>query len=112
MEIDLEDNDIREERHSHRIAGVAIALSHAFEGGLSISPRIAVQQRRHAGADPLFQKVRSDRLVRLSVNLLHRRLQVRGFAPYIGYSYEVNRSNIPINEYTNHGAVLGISRNF
>ena len=40
------------------------------------------------------------------------RLQVRGFAPYIGYSYEVNRTNIPINEYTNHGAVLGISRNF
>ena len=112
LEIDLENNDIREERHSHRIAGVAIALSHAFEGGLSISPRIAVQQRRHAGADPLFQKVRSDRLVRLSVNLLHRRLQVRGFAPYIGYSYEVNRSNIPINEYTNHGAVLGVSRNF
>ena len=112
LEIDLGNNDIREERHSHRIAGVAIALSHAFEGGLSISPRIAVQQRRHAGADPLFQKVRSDRLVRLSVNLLHRRLQVRGFAPYIGYSYEVNRSNIPINEYTNHGAVLGVSRNF
>ena len=112
LEIDLEDNDIREKRHSHRIAGVAIALSHAFEGGLSISPRIAVQQRRYAGADPLFQEVRSDRLVRLSVNLLHRRLQVRGFAPYVGYSYEVNRSNIPINEYTNHGAVLGVSRNF
>ena len=112
LEIDLENNDIREDRHSHRVAGVAIALSHAFEGGLSISPRISIQQRRHAGADPLFQKVRSDQLVRLSANLLHRGLQVRGFAPYIGYSYEVNRSNISINEYTNHGAVLGISRYF
>ena len=68
LEIDLENNDIREDRHSHRIAGVAIALSHAFEGGLSISPRISIQQRRHDGADPLFPKVRSDQLIRLSAN--------------------------------------------
>ena len=112
LEANLHDIDAREERHGHRIIGIALTLSHAFEGGLSLSPRISFQQRRHAAADPLFNKTRSDRLVRISFNLLHRSLQVRGFAPYIGYSYEVNRSNIPINEYTNHGAVLGISRYF
>ena len=112
LEVDLMENDTRETHHGHRIAGVALSLSHAFEGGLSISPKISFQRRRHAAANPLFQKARSDRLVRLSVNLLHRAFQYRGFAPYIGYSYEVNRSNIPVNEYTNHGAVLGVSRNF
>ncbi len=112
LEVDLMDNDTRESHHGHRIAGLALSLSHAFEGGFSISPRISFQWRRHAAANPLFQKARSDRLVRLSVNLLHRAFQYRGFAPYIGYSYEVNRSNIPVSEYTNHGAVLGVSRNF
>ncbi len=112
LEVDLMENDTRENHHGHRIAGLALSLSHAFEGGLSISPRISFQWRRHAAANPLFQKARSDRLVRLSLNLLHRAFQYRGFAPYIGYSYEVNRSNIPVNEYTNHGAVLGVSKNF
>ena len=112
LEIDLVENDARESRHGHRIAGLALSLSHAFEGGLLVSPRISFQRRRHAAADPLFQKSRSDRLVRLSVNLLHRAFQYRGFAPYLGYSYEVNRSNIPVNEYTNHGVVLGVSRSF
>ena len=111
-ELDLEQVSAREDRHGNRLGGLAVTLSHAFEGGLSVSPRIAVHQRRYAGKNPLFQKTRSDRQTRISVNLLHRALQVRGFAPYIGYFYEWNRSNIPINAYRNHGAVLGISRTF
>ncbi|MDE0095123.1 MAG: surface lipoprotein assembly modifier [Gammaproteobacteria bacterium] len=112
LEIDLVENDAREQRHGHRIVGLALSLSHAFEGGFSVSPRISFQRRHHVAANPLFQKIRSDRLVQLSVNLLHRAFQYRGFTPYLGYSYEVNRSNIPVNEYSNHGAVLGVSRSF
>ncbi len=112
MEIDLERNCAREKRHGSRLAGLALALSHAFEGGLSISPRLSYSLRRFNGVDPLFQKTRSDRLARVSVNLLHRALQYRGFAPYAGYSFEWNRSNISINTYDNHGAVFGISRGF
>ena len=111
-ELDLEHVSAREDRHGSRLGGLAVTLSHAFEGGLSVSPRIAVHRRRYADKDPLFQKTRSDRQVRVSVNLLHRALQYRGFAPYIGYFYEWNRSSIPINAYRNHGAVLGISKTF
>ena len=112
LEIELAKNDAREKRHAHRIYGLALSLSHTFEGGLSVSPRISVQRRSHVGENPLFQRIRSDRLVSLSVNLLHRRVQFRGFAPRIGYSHEVNRSNIPINEYSNHGVIFGFSRTF
>ena len=56
LEIDLVENDAREKRHRHRIAGFAMSLSHAFEGGLLVSPRISFQRRRHDAADPLFQK--------------------------------------------------------
>ena len=112
MEIDLERNGAREKRHGSRLAGLALALSHAFEGGLSVSPRLSLSLRRYDGADPLFQKTRTDTLSRISVTLLHRALQYRGFAPYIGYAFERNRSNIPINTYSNHGAVFGISKTF
>ena len=112
MEVDLERNGAREKRHSSRLAGLALSLSHAFEGGLSVSPRLSLSLRRYDGADPLFQKTRTDRLARVSVNLLHRGLQYSGFAPYVGYAFEWNRSNIPINTFSNHGAVFGISKSF
>ena len=111
-EIDLEQTNAREDRHGSRLAGVAVAVSHAFHGGLSVSPRISLHRRRYSGRDPLFQKSRSDRQMRISVNLLHRALQFRGFAPYVGLVFEWNRSNIPINDYRNRGGVIGISRTF
>ena len=112
LEIELAKNDARERHHAHRIYGLALSLSHTFEGGLSVSPRISVQRRSYVGENPLFQIIRSDRLVLLSVNLLHRKVQFRGFAPRIGYSHEVNRSNIPVNKYSNNGVIFGFSRTF
>lgn len=111
-EIDLEHADAREDRHGSRLGGLALGVSHAFAGGLSVSPRIAMHWRRYAGRDPLFGKERSDRQLRLSVNLLHRALQYRGFAPYIGCFAEWNRSSIPINRYRNRGGLFGISKSF
>ena len=111
-EIDLEHVDAREDRHGSRLGGLALGVSHAFEGGLSVSPRAAVHWRRYAGEDPLFGKTRSDRQMRLSVNLSHRALQYRGFAPYVGLFFEWNRSSIPINSYRNQGGVFGISKTF
>ena len=111
-EIDLEHVDAREDRHGSRLGGLALGVSHAFEGGLSVSPRAAVHWRRYAGEDPLFGKARSDRQTRLSVNLLHRALQYRGFAPYVGFFVEWNRSSIPINRYRNQGGVFGVSKTF
>ena len=83
-ELDLEHVEAREDRRGSRLGGLAFGVSHAFEGGLSVSPRAAVHWRRYAARDPLFGKTRSDRQLRLSVNLFHRALQYRGFAPYIG----------------------------
>lgn len=111
-EIDVERANAREDRSASRLAGLAFAVSHAFRGGLSVSPRISVHRRAYSGRSPLFQARRSDRRIRISVNLLHRALQWHGFAPYVGLVFERNRSNIPINDYRNRGAVLGVSRTF
>ncbi len=111
-ELDLEHVDAREGRHGSRLGGLALGVSHAFAGGLSVSPRAAVNWRRYAGRDPLFGKTRSDRQTRLSVNLLHRALQYRGFAPFVGFFVERNRSGIPINAWRNQGATIGVSKTF
>ena len=110
--LDLELSGARERYHGNRAAGLGITVSHAFRGGLSISPSVSVQVRRHAKPDPLFLKTRTDRQFRIAFNILHRAVQYRGLAPYAGYSLEWNRSNIPFNTYRNHGAVFGISRRF
>ena len=110
--LDLELSGARERHHANRAAGLGITLSHAFRGGLSISPSVSVRVRRHADPDPLFLKTRTDRQLRIAINILHRALQYRGFAPYARYSLEWNRSNIPLNTYRNHGAVFGISKTF
>ena len=48
----------------------------------------------------------------LSARVLHRSLQLEGFAPYVGYTYERSSSNIPLHNYDNHGAILGLTREF
>ncbi len=110
--LDLEHVEAHEDRHGSRLGGLAVTFSHAFEGGLSVSPRISVHWRRYGDEDPLFRKTRSDRQTRASVNLLHRALQVGGFAPYVGFFVERNRSSIPINGYRNQGGVFGVSKTF
>ena len=50
--------------------------------------------------------------MRIAVNLLHRALQYRGFAPYVGFFVEWNRSSIPVNNYRNQGGVFGLSKTF
>ena len=110
--LDLELANIRERHHASRTAGLAITVSHAFRSGLSISPSVLAHVRRHSGPDPLFRITRNDWRFRIAVNILHRALQYQGFAPYVGYAVEWNRSNIPLHTYRNHGAVFGVSRRF
>ena len=110
--LDLEMVRARERRHGSRLAGLGIGVSHAFEGGLSISSSLSAHVRRYAAVEPLFRKTRRDRQTRLSATFLHRALQIEGFAPYLGVSFEWNHSNININTYRNRGLVFGISKSF
>ena len=110
--LDLERAPARRKRHGSRMAGVSLSFTHAFRGGLTVTPGLAVHWRRHDGRDPLFGKVRDDMTIRPSLRLLHRSLQYEGFAPWIGYSHERNRSNIAIHSWRNHAVLIGISRRF
>ena len=99
-------------RHAYRVFGLSLALSHAFRGGLTASVVPAVETRRHRNRDALFATRRQDGKRRLAARLRHRALEYRGFAPYLGYTFERNRSNIPIHTYVNHAGSVGVTRSF
>ena len=102
-----------EAKHNgNRQMSFGLTVSRAFQGGFSVSLNPAFHFRRHNARNPLFGKRRADRGLRLGVRVLHRSLRYAGFAPYVGYSFEWNESNIPISKYRNHGGVLGISKTF
>ena len=100
------------DHHGSRMIGLGTTISHTFDGGLSVSLTPSFHLRHHAAEDPLFERRQLDRTLRLGVSVLHRSLRFGGFAPYVGYSVEVNRSNIPIRDYRNHGVIAGVSRTF
>ena len=102
----------REDRHASRTVGLSLSATRAFEGGLSVTVDASATVLRHVGADPLFGERRVDRNERVGVRVLHRSLRYREFAPYVGYSLERNRSNIPIHEFRIRGLLLGVSRSF
>ena len=108
----LEAVSAKSDHHGSRLIGLGAAVTRAFAGGVSVSLNASVYARRYSSADPLFGRRRSDRNVRLGIRALHRSLRYAGFAPWIGYSIERNRSNIPVQEYRRQGVLVGVSRRF
>ena len=84
----------------------------AFKNGFFVSLSASVQSQRYLARDPLFGVKREDEAFKLCGKVVNSSLKFGGFAPYVGYSYERNRSNISLYEYQNHGVLMGISRDF
>ena len=97
---------------SSRLFGVTSGFSRAFSNGFSASLSVSVQLQGYRGEDPLFGRKRQDKTVWLNGRVLHRALHVAGFAPYVGYAYERNLSNISLYGYQNHSVTMGFSRRF
>ena len=104
--------EARAEHHGSRLVGLGATFSRTFDGGLSVSLTPSVHVRRYAADDPLFGARQTDRNFRLGVRVAHRSLRYGGFAPWLGYSLEWNRSSISIHDYRNHGVLAGVSRAF
>ena len=100
------------DHQASRLAGIGVGVSHAFEGGLSVSVSASLERQRYRADDPLFAVRRQDETAWLSARLLHRSFQVGDFAPYVGYSYERRRSSIALHDYDNHGVIVGFTREF
>ena len=104
--------EAKTDHHGSRSIGLGATIARTFDGGLSVSLSPGIHVRRYASEDPLFGTRQIDRNYQLGVRVRHRSLRYGGFAPWLGYSFESNRSNIPIHDYRNHGVTAGVSRTF
>ena len=99
-----------EEGHfGSRLVGVGATLSHALEGGTSVSLSASSQIRRHAAPNPLFGTRRIDRTRRVALRVLHQSWRFGRFVPYVGYSLERARSSIPVYEHRVQGLTAGVT---
>ena len=81
--------------------------------GLSASLGGAVGARDFRAPFPtLGTKEREDTYARASLDLTKRDWAVRGFAPRVGVSYEINDSNVPLYKFDDIGFSAGVSRSF
>lgn len=82
--------------------------------GVSATLRGAVGARDFRSQFPTLApgKTREDSYARVSLDLTKRDWAVRGFAPRVGLSYEINESNVPLYTFDDVGVRLGVSRSF
>ena len=111
-DLHLEVIEARAKYRSSRLVGLSTGVSRAFKNGITVSTIAAVQLQGYRAEDSIFGIKREDKVARMSVSVMHGSLQIGGFAPYAGYSYERNRSNIALYDYRNHGVIMGLSREF
>ena len=104
--------EARKDYRSSFLVGLSGGVSRAFKNGIFISLSASVQSQRYRETDPLFGEKREDVATKLNIKVVNSSLRFAGFAPYVGYSYERNRSNISLYEYENHGVLMGLSRDF
>lgn len=104
--------EARKDHRSSRLVGLNGGVSRAFKNGIFVSLSASIQSQHYRDTDPLFGKKREDVAARLSAKVVNSTLRFGGFAPYVGYSYEKNRSNISLYEYENHGVLMGLTRDF
>ena len=92
--------------------GAGAGITHLLDGGWRTTLRADVTRDRRDGPTPLFGTVRRDIDLRVSAQLLNRRLHWRGFAPAVELVHERRRSTISIESYTNTYLSLGVEREF
>ena len=100
------------EHHASRAINLSAGIVRTFGKSLTASFSSSLQWRKYQGRDPLFDRTRKDRTFQLGGRLFQGSWRVQGFAPYLGYSYEKNTSNIELHDYSNHGVTAGLSREF
>ena len=110
--LDLGATTARKRRHRIRTAGIRVGVYHTFSSRLVVASEISLRRQWYGAPDPLFERTRIDTTASVSIRFQHRELQHAGFTPYIGYSFEINRSTLPLHAYRNHAANLGIARSF
>ncbi len=94
------------------LQGVSLGGRYRFEGGMQVGVNLDYERNRFEGVHPLFGIPRHDTRAGARLDLSNSQWNWNGFAPVLRLSYERQRSTIIINEFSNFGASLGVTRQF
>ncbi len=100
--------------HRRSTGSVTLGGQFAFSGGTIAGLEAKLSHSRLSEANPLqaqFGPERSDR-IDLTAQVMHRAVNIRGFAPVATVGYTHQNSNVPMNAFSNLKFSLGATRNF
>jgi outer membrane protein len=95
-----------------RSTGVSVGVQKLFAGGLVLGLDVTHVRSRRDGADPLFGVVRQDHRTSLTARVMHRAVNLRGFAPVLELGMDRQSSSIALHSYRNARVSFGLSREF
>ena len=87
-------------------------ISKSFEGGLQTGFGLEYGFRNFVGAYPLTSSPRKDDFYKISFDIQHSRIDIRGFTPRLLCSHTVNMSNVVFYDFSASECQATISRNF
>jgi outer membrane protein len=91
---------------------LSLGLEKAFDGGFVLAGHVARGFLRRNGPTALFPVSRKDKTSIISLRAYHSALRFKGFSPTVEFSYERQKSNIVLNDFSNARVSLGLSRRF
>ena len=101
-----------DEAYSNTSPYIGFGYDKEFTGRLRLDIQPSISIRRFDEELVAFGKRRRDEIARLRTRVTYRQDMFLGFAPYAGYMFTYNHSNISIYDYTRHQFELGITRVF
>lgn len=98
--------------YQHSSIGVRGGVSKTWKGGFATYLEMELGARDFDNAFAMGRPERSDQYLAISANVLNSKLSLQGFAPRLGCSVVLNRSNIEFFDYNVQECRVSLTRGF
>ena len=102
----LENSIAEEDAYSYYGGSLGLSLSFDFLQNWRVKPFTSLGNRRYEAEDPFWGETRNDTRFMVGITLTKINLDILGYIPEVGVSYEENTSNIDYYSYSKFGVIL------
>ncbi len=102
----LEKSIAQEDAYSYYGGALGLSLSVDFLQNWRVKPFTSLGKRLYQDDDPFFSETRDDSRFMVGITVTKINLDIFGYAPEVGLSYEKNSSNIDYYSYSKFGVIL------
>ena len=102
----LEKSITEEDAYSYYGGALGLSFSFDFLQSLRVKPFTSLGKRLYEDDDPFWGETRNDTRLMVGITLTKINLDIFGYTPEVGVSYEENKSNIEYYSYSKFGVIL------